>query len=122
LINGNPACVCTAGHVAVVSSLDGSFTPAVRCVSQTREVMDAGTLVFGSAGASAATLDAGGGSMRIQASNRDASADAAHEKLTPSGSKGCSCDLVSGDSPPPMCATLASLLLALSRLRRRARG
>ncbi|MFI5306148.1 MAG: DUF2330 domain-containing protein [Polyangiales bacterium] len=117
LINGNPACQCTPGHVATVSTQDATL---VRCVSQTHDALDAGGPSFGGLVSTGGAIDAGvaGADAGNEDGGRRATADAGTGKLVPRGS-GCNCHVARGASAPTWTsAVLVAVALRLIRRRR----
>ncbi len=120
LINGNPTCQCTPGHLARVDSAGSSA--GVRCVSQASGAPDAGLggLMSGPGGGSAssispdASVDSGAG------------AGVSASRLAPRGGADCHCSIAraggraAGGFGWP--AVLAAVLGLARRRRRRARA
>jgi MYXO-CTERM domain-containing protein len=119
LINGNPTCQCTPGHVAMTTTAQDASAAVVRCVSQSRGGLDAGGIVFGvdagrDAGAPHASTGAAGLGMP--------SADGRVTTITSQNGVGCSCRVGRAASPSTRaCLGLIGVSLAVG-LRRRARA
>jgi hypothetical protein len=119
LINGNPTCQCTAGHVAMVSAAtaaSGAVSGNLRCVSQMQPGVDAGALSFDAGLA----LDAGTAGALHDGSARRSDADAV--RVAPRGGAGCNCSVGRPNSTRQAALLLLLGLLSALALRARARG